>query len=143
MAPSELFAAKVEKALDAMWFRAHYVPMRHVTHGHIRLKAKALSEPIALILASLADEPRHGYALLTDVAKLSDGRVSLSTGTLYGAIHRLLADGWIERFEQKDTSREKQAYRLTSIGRSQLESEMARLRHLARSVAMCLQAREG
>jgi DNA-binding PadR family transcriptional regulator len=79
---------------------------------------------------SLATEPRHGYALLKDVEKLSDGRVQLSTGTLYGAIRRLLEDEWIERFEQEDTSRDKQAYRLTARGRAQLRSELARLRHL-------------
>lgn len=117
--------------------------MRHVAKDKQMLDRKPLSEPVVLILTSLAAEAKHGYALLKDVETLSEGRVQLSTGTLYGAIHRLLADGWIERFEQNDTSRDKQAYRLTSIGRSQLESEMARLRHLARSVAMRLQAKEG
>ena len=45
-----------------------------------------------LILISLADQPRHGYALLKDVEALSGGRVRLSTGTLYGALRRLLED---------------------------------------------------
>jgi DNA-binding PadR family transcriptional regulator len=104
-------------------------------------KAKPLSEPVVLILASLAREARHGYALLSDVEKLSGGRVSLSTGTLYGAIRRLLEDEWIERFEQEDTSRDKQAYRLTAKGRKHLEAEIARLRHLAHAVAGRLQPR--
>jgi DNA-binding PadR family transcriptional regulator len=108
--------------------------MRHVVE-----KAKPLSEAVVLILASLALEPRHGYALLSDVEKLSGGRVSLSTGTLYGAIRRLLEDEWIERFEQEDTSRDKQAYRLTKKGRRQLESEIVRLRHLAHAAAAQLQ----
>lgn len=102
-------------------------------------KAKPLSEPVVLILASLAQEARHGYALLSDIEKLSGGRVSLGTGTLYGAIHRLLQDEWIERFEQEDTSRDKQAYRLTKKGHRQLESEIARLRNLAQAAAACLQ----
>jgi DNA-binding PadR family transcriptional regulator len=107
--------------------------MRHVAHD-----TKPLSEPVVLILTSLASEAKHGYALLKDVEKLSEGRVQLSTGTLYGAIRRLLEDGWIERFEQEDTSRDKQAYRLTAKGRAQLHYEIARLRHLLQSAAVRL-----
>jgi DNA-binding PadR family transcriptional regulator len=116
--------------------------MRHVAESNLLQKAKPLSEPVVLILASLAQEARHGYALLSDVEKLSGGRVSLSTGTLYGAIRRLLDDEWIERFEQEDTSRDKQAYRLTQKGRRHLELEIARLRHLAHAAAARLQPRE-
>jgi len=90
-------------------------------------ESKPLSEPVLLILLSLADAPRHGYALLKDIESLSRGRVRLSTGTLYGALRRLLEDRWIERFAQEDTSREKQAYCLTSAGRAQLESELDRM----------------
>jgi len=100
---------------------------------HVGRDTKPLSEQVVLVLTSLASEPKHGYALLKDVEKLSQGRIQLSTGTLYGAIRRLLEDEWIERFEQEDTSREKQAYRLTAKGRAQLNAEIARLRHLLRS----------
>jgi DNA-binding PadR family transcriptional regulator len=100
---------------------------------HVDKDAKPLSEQVVLILTSLASEPKHGYALLKDVEKLSQGRVQLSTGTLYGAIRRLLEDGWIEPFAQEDTSRDKQAYRLTAKGRAQLTAEIARLRHLLQS----------
>lgn len=89
-----------------------------------------MSEPVVLILTSLASEPKHGYALLKDVERLSSGRIQLSTGTLYGAIRRLLDDGWIERFEQDDTSRDKQAYSVTGKGRALLRSEISRLRSL-------------
>lgn len=99
--------------------------MRHVA-------ARPLSEAVFLILASLAEKPRHGYALLKDIEELSEGRVRLSTGTLYGAIRRLLEDAWIERFAQKDTSRDKQAYRLTAAGRGQLKAEVARMKQLTR-----------
>jgi DNA-binding PadR family transcriptional regulator len=104
--------------------------MRHVVKD-----AKPLSEPVALILMSLASGTKHGYGLLKDVEELSEGRVRLSTGTLYGAIRRLLEDGWIERFDQEDTSRDKQAYRLTSKGRAYLRSEIVRLRQLLQSAA--------
>lgn len=102
--------------------------MRHVVTNN-----KPLSEPVVLILTSLASSPKHGYALLKDVDQLSDRRIQLSTGTLYGAIRRLLEDRWIERFEQEDTSRDKQAYRLTAKGRAQLRAEIQRLRQLLAS----------
>jgi DNA-binding MarR family transcriptional regulator len=47
------------------------------------------------VLLSLADGEKHGYAILKEVAARTDGKVVLSTGTLYGIIKRLLADGWI------------------------------------------------
>jgi DNA-binding PadR family transcriptional regulator len=109
---------------------------------HVAKDAKPLSEPVMLMLTSLASEPKHGYALLKDVEELSQGRVQLSTGTLYGAIRRLLEDQWIERFEQEDTSRDKQAYRLTATGRTQLNSEIARLRHLLQSATTRLSLKE-
>jgi DNA-binding PadR family transcriptional regulator len=105
---------------------------------HVATNDKPLSEPVVLILTSLASEPKHGYALLKDVEQLSGGRVQLSTGTLYGAIRRLLEDGWIERFDQEDRSRDKQAYRVTAKGRAQLNSEIVRLRHLLQAAAIRL-----
>jgi DNA-binding PadR family transcriptional regulator len=112
--------------------------MRHVVQQH----DAPLTEPVFLILTSLADQPRHGYALLQDIQHISNGRVRLSTGTLYGALRRLLEDRWIERFEQDDTSREKQAYRLTPEGRKQLHVELARMRQLTRAAAARLRTRE-
>ena len=84
---------------------------------HVVLETKPLSEPVLLILTSLVDQPRHGYALIEDIESLSNGRVRMSAGRLFGALRRLLEDGWIERFEQKDSARQKQAYRLTAVGR--------------------------
>ena len=101
-----------------------------------------LTEPVLLILLSLADKPRHGYSILKDVEEMSDGRVLLSTGTLYGALRRLLDDNWIERLEQKDTSRGKQAYRLTPRGRKNLQIEVGRLKHLTRLAHLRVAAKE-
>jgi DNA-binding PadR family transcriptional regulator len=101
-----------------------------------------ISEPVLLILLSLANNPRHGYALMKDIESLSQGRVRLSTGTLYGALRRLLEDGWIERFAQEDTARDKQAYRLTSAGRTQLDSELGRMKQLTRAATAHLKTRE-
>jgi len=101
-----------------------------------------LSEPVLLILLSLAEQPRHGYAILKDVEEMSDGRVILSTGTLYGALGRLLDDQWIERFEEAEPSRDRQAYRLTAKGRAVLQAEVARIRQLTRLASLRVSAKE-
>jgi DNA-binding PadR family transcriptional regulator len=95
-----------------------------------------LREPTFLILLSLSPGPKHGYAILKEVACLSEGRVRLSTGTLYGAIKRLLDEGWIRRVADPfpdDTERERKAYELTELGRRGLNAEIARLRTLLRA----------
>jgi len=92
-----------------------------------------LREPTLLILLSLAPGPRHGYAILKEVESLSEGRVKLSTGTLYGAIERLLDQNWIRRVEDpipNETNRERKAYELTELGRMVLNAEIARLQKL-------------
>jgi DNA-binding PadR family transcriptional regulator len=91
-----------------------------------------LTEPVLLILLSLASHPQHGYSILNDVESMSAGRVALSTGTLYGALRRLLEEGWIERFAEDESPRGRQAYRLTPRGRRNLQAEVARIRHLNR-----------
>jgi PadR family transcriptional regulator, regulatory protein PadR len=96
---------------------------------------KPLTEPVLFILMSLSGEPKHGYALMKEIEELSGGRVRLSTGTLYGALRRLLADRWIERFAQEDTSRDKQAYRLTAEGRARMHIEVERMRQLMRAAS--------
>jgi DNA-binding PadR family transcriptional regulator len=116
--------------------------MRQVVEEQDVFAPKALTEPVFLILTSLAEQPRHGYALLQDIQQISNGRVILSTGTLYGALRRLLEDGWIERFKQDDTSRDKQAYRLTSAGREQLHLELDRMRWLTRAATTRLRMSE-
>jgi DNA-binding PadR family transcriptional regulator len=85
------------------------------------------------ILLSLAPGPRHGYAILKDVQMLSDNRIVLSTGTLYGALKRLLEQNWIERVddpEPNDTERERKAYALTQVGRRILKAEVERFQKL-------------
>lgn len=62
----------------------------------------------------------------------------MSTGTLYEALRRLLGDGAIERFEQKDTSREKQAYKLTALGHTLLLQEIDRLKQLTEAASVRL-----
>ena len=101
-----------------------------------------LTEPVLLLLLSLADQPRHGYSILKDVATMSGGRVQLSTGTLYGALQRLLNQGWIERFEENESTRDRRAYRLTSRGRRNLQAEVDRMRHLTKLAGLRIARRE-
>src|SRR5215475_5777893 len=101
-----------------------------------------LTEPVLLVLLSLAEQPRHGYSILKDVERMSDGRVALSTGTLYGALQRLLNQGWIERFEEEESTRDRRAYRLTAQGRKILQAEVARMKQLAK-IASLRAARKG
>lgn len=101
-----------------------------------------LTEPVLLVLLSLAQQPRHGYAILKDVESMSAGRVLLSTGTLYGALQRLLGDGWIERVQEDDSPRDRRTYRLTSRGRRNLQLEIERMRHLTKVAAVRLARKE-
>jgi DNA-binding PadR family transcriptional regulator len=117
--------------------------MRHVAGDYVEMDSAPVSEPVLLILLSLADSPRHGYALLKDIDTMSSGRVRLSTGTLYGALHRLLESGWIERFEAVDTSRDKRCYQLTARGRGVLRLEFTRLKNLTKLAGARLRAAEG
>jgi DNA-binding PadR family transcriptional regulator len=101
-----------------------------------------LTEPVLLILLSLVEQPRHGYSILKDVERMSDGRVRLSTGTLYGALHRLLAESWVERFKENESPRDRQAYRLTAKGRRNLQAEVDRMQHLTRLASLRIARKE-
>jgi DNA-binding PadR family transcriptional regulator len=104
-----------------------------VIHMNDMLSCLPLREPTFFILLSLSPGPKHGYAILKEVEALSDGRVRLSTGTLYGAIKRLLDDGWIRRVDDlqpNTTQRERKPYALTELGRRVLNAEIDRLRKL-------------
>ena len=92
-----------------------------------------LTEATFFILLSLSPAPKHGYAIMKEVKSLSKGRVVFSTGTLYGAIRRLLEQGWIKRVSDpvpNPTDRERKAYTLTDKGRKVVNAETERLRSL-------------
>lgn len=98
-----------------------------------------LTEVSFYILLSIAPEPRHGYAIMKDVQSLSEGRINLSAGTLYGALKRLLESGWIERFDKGDldeTGRPRKSYQLTGLGRAILAAEIERLHGLVRAATL-------
>lgn len=91
-----------------------------------------LTESTFYILLSLTPNKKHGYAIMKDVEIISEGQVTLSTGTLYGALKRLLDNGWIERIETKSINqRERKAYQLTDLGERIVSAETDRLQSLA------------
>jgi DNA-binding PadR family transcriptional regulator len=81
------------------------------------------------VLLSLADGEKHGYAILKEIEQRTSGAVVLSTGTLYGIVKRLLADGMI-RESAAGSDERRTAYRLTAFGRKVALAEAERLRDL-------------
>ncbi len=84
------------------------------------------ADPSLLILASLAECPKHGYAMIEDVERFAG--IRLGPGTLYGALTRLVERGLIEAIETDDRRR---PYRLTGLGRTVLESQLEAMRAVA------------
>ena len=88
-----------------------------------------MQETTFLILTALAAGSQHGYGIITDVARISDGRVRLRAGTLYSALDRLRLDGLISiDREEIVENRLRRYYRLTPEGSLQLAAEAARFR---------------
>jgi DNA-binding PadR family transcriptional regulator len=85
------------------------------------------SEPALYILISLADGPKHGYAMTQDIAMMTGQKPG--PGTLYGAISRLEARGWIEPLPADDRRR---PYRLTGAGQQVLRARLDALKAVAR-----------
>jgi DNA-binding PadR family transcriptional regulator len=81
-----------------------------------------MPEPTLLVLASLANGEKHGYAMMVNIQRFAG--VRLGPGTLYGAVTRLERRGWIEPVDSLDR---RQPYRLTSIGRVYLEEQRTTL----------------
>lgn len=100
-----------------------------------------MQEPTFLILTALAEEPAHGYGIIIDVERISDGRVRLRAGTLYAALDRLQADGLVaaDREEVVD-GRLRRYYRITRDGAGALAAEVDRIRGRADVAARRLAA---
>jgi DNA-binding PadR family transcriptional regulator len=106
--------------------------------------AKAMREPTFWILTALASEARHGYGVIQEVARLSDGEMTLQAGTLYAALDRLDAEGLVgvDRDEVVG-GRNRRYYRLTDDGVAALDAETERLRRTALTATRQLAARPG
>jgi DNA-binding PadR family transcriptional regulator len=86
------------------------------------------SDPTLLVLASLADGDKHGYAMIGDIQEFAG--VLLGPGTLYGAITRLEESGWIRSVQSEDRRR---PYRLTAEGRRYLREQLAGLDQIVKT----------
>lgn len=93
-----------------------------------------LTPALLHILLALADAERHGYGIMQEVARLSDGALSMGPGTLYGSIQRMLAASLIEESDERPAAdlddERRRYYRLTPFGRAVMGAEMKRLASL-------------
>ena len=88
-----------------------------------------MSDPTLLVLASLAEGDKHGYAMMEDIQHFAG--VRLSPGTLYGAITRLEQRGWIRAVKSAEDRR--QPYTLTLDGRRHLEEQLSDWNQIVRT----------
>jgi DNA-binding PadR family transcriptional regulator len=108
--------ARYARPLDT---RPYYYVVRYI--------AERATDPGLLVLTSLAEGPKHGYAITTDVEQFAG--VQLGPGTLYGALARLEARGLIEALPAEDRRR---PYRLTADGSAALEQELQQLQSVTK-----------
>ena len=90
-----------------------------------------LTPPVFHILLALADEERHGYGIMQDVARQTNDALQLGPGTLYGCVKRMLAAGLVEESDERpdlelDDER-RRYYRMTALGRDTVRAEASRL----------------
>jgi PadR family transcriptional regulator, regulatory protein PadR len=94
-----------------------------------------MREPTYFVLAALLAGPLHGYAIIKRAEEMSGGRVRLATGTLYTALDRLTADGYIRLVsEEVVAGRIRRSYGLTDAGSAALRAEAQRMAAAARLV---------
>jgi DNA-binding PadR family transcriptional regulator len=96
-----------------------------------------LTPPTFHILLALSAGERHGYAIMKEVLRLSDGEVQVGPGTLYGTLQRLIENGWVAEAPRAGprtvAGRARRYYRITGKGRQALEQDVARLEALVRA----------
>jgi PadR family transcriptional regulator, regulatory protein PadR len=99
------------------------------------MKADTLNGQLdPLILATVADEPAHGYAILQRLKERSSGAFDLAEGTIYPALHRLERDGLLSSTWSTDSGRRRRVYSVTRAGTSALEVRRQEWRHFAHAV---------
>jgi DNA-binding PadR family transcriptional regulator len=99
-----------------------------------------LSPATLHILLALAGEDRHGYGILQEVARQSEGQYKLGPGTLYDNLQKLIAQGMIEERGRRagDDDPRRRYYRLGALGRGVLSAEIARLESVIRDARLHL-----
>jgi PadR family transcriptional regulator, regulatory protein PadR len=106
------------------------------------MNSSSRTEQVFLILTALVDQPRHGYGIVQEVERLSQGRMELRVGTLYGALDRLTGEGLVapDR-DEVESGRLRRYYRLTEYGAEQLAADARRLADNAMIATQRLRAR--
>jgi PadR family transcriptional regulator, regulatory protein PadR len=94
-----------------------------------------------LILRTLLPGPAHGHAIAKYIQRTSQDLLKVETGSLYPALHRLEAKGWVEAsWELSEKAKRARYYRLTRLGRKQLAAEHSRWEAFARAMGLILNA---
>jgi DNA-binding PadR family transcriptional regulator len=131
---------RLRRYIALRYIGSRYSVRRHIinTGGNVTDRLDRWADPPLLVLASLADEPKHGYAITQDVAETMGVRIS--AGTLYAVIARLEARGLIEPLESDDRRR---PYRITAAGAEVLAQESERMSKVASVASERLRTRLG
>jgi PadR family transcriptional regulator, regulatory protein PadR len=130
------------------WFARDPGPVRHAHHDTLTIynyivDNRGMGKPTdlvqgtldLLILRSLANEPKHGWAIAKRIQQISNEVLQVQQGSLYPALHRLEQQGWIAaKWAESETGRQAKFYRLTSGGRKQLEKETANWKRLSQAI---------
>ena len=102
---------------------------------NIMNKHTPLTEALFYILLAVR-KPNHGYGITQEVAELTNGRVTLGPGTLYGAIQSLEKKNWIQIYSEDTESRKKKEYLITETGKAVFNEEKQRLQELLTNAAL-------
>jgi transcriptional regulator len=96
-----------------------------------------------LILRTLLGEPKHGHAIAKHIQRTSKELLQVETGSLYPALHRLEAKGWVApSWELSDKGKRARYYRLTPLGRRQLVTEQSKWETFSRAMGLILSPAE-
>ena len=110
--------------------------MDRKTHARVELLQGTLD---LLILRTLLSGPTHGHAIAKYIQRTSEELLQVETGSLYPALHRLEAKGWIAAsWEHSDKGKRAKFYRLTPLGRKQLTSEQSKWDAFSRAMGLIL-----
>lgn len=94
-----------------------------------------LTEALYYILLTVR-KPNHGYGIIQEVSEITNERVVLGPGTLYGAINSLVSKGWIKLYSEDKESRKKKEYMITDKGREAFRQEVNRLQELVDNASL-------